>query len=157
MFFLSSISFPRIISAAADWMSTILPYMVWRPSAYLECMFEMCCTYAARWKYRIQKYRHFGTIAQICRAISSELRQGGHHVGHWPTFLVATSYYVTSCARHIYNIYYKLTWTMADDRNRWRTELACVAGLTSWIWLPIVITIKTTLLAQKCAFLPPSL
>ena len=26
---LSSIFFPRLISEAADWMSTILPYMVW--------------------------------------------------------------------------------------------------------------------------------
>jgi len=30
--------------------------------------------HAARWKYRTQKNRHFGTIAQLCRAISSELR-----------------------------------------------------------------------------------
>jgi len=36
--------FPRLISAAADWMSTILPHTyIW---------------------------------------------QGGHHIGHWPTFLV---------------------------------------------------------------------
>ena len=30
--------------------------------------------HAARWKYRTQKNRHFGTIAQLRRAISSELR-----------------------------------------------------------------------------------
>ena len=29
---------------------------------------------AARCKYRTQKNRHFGTIAQLCRAISSQLR-----------------------------------------------------------------------------------
>ena len=29
--------------AAADWMSTILPHMVW-PSANLKCRYEMCCT-----------------------------------------------------------------------------------------------------------------
>ena len=28
-FYLSSFSFPRLISAAVDWMSTILPHMVW--------------------------------------------------------------------------------------------------------------------------------
>ena len=28
-FFLSFFFFPRLISAAADWMSTILPHMVW--------------------------------------------------------------------------------------------------------------------------------
>ena len=39
-FFLSSIFYlffiPRLISAAADWMSTILPHMVWP-----ECEFRM--------------------------------------------------------------------------------------------------------------------
>jgi len=30
--------------------------------------------HAARWKYRMQKNRHFGTIAQLCRAISSEVK-----------------------------------------------------------------------------------
>jgi len=30
--------------------------------------------HAARWKYRTQKNRHFGTIAQVCRAVSSQLR-----------------------------------------------------------------------------------
>ena len=39
--------FPRLISAAAHWMSTIrLPYFhTWcGPSANLECRSEMCCT-----------------------------------------------------------------------------------------------------------------
>ena len=34
--------FPRLISAVADWMSTILPHMVW-PSVNLECRSEMWC------------------------------------------------------------------------------------------------------------------
>jgi len=42
-FYLSSSFFPRLISAAADWMSTILPHMVW-PYCDLECRSEMCCT-----------------------------------------------------------------------------------------------------------------
>ena len=33
-----------------------------------------CASNAAHWKYRTQKNHHFGTIAQLCRAISSELR-----------------------------------------------------------------------------------
>ena len=38
--------FPRLISAVADLMSTVLPHMMWpyRLSANLECMSEMCCT-----------------------------------------------------------------------------------------------------------------
>ena len=35
-FFLSSSIFPHLISAVGDWMSTILPHMVW-PYANLEC------------------------------------------------------------------------------------------------------------------------
>jgi len=69
---LSSIFFPRLISAAADWMSTVLPHMVW-PNANLECRSEMCCTRLAGNTGR-RKNRHFGTIAQVCRAMSSELR-----------------------------------------------------------------------------------
>ena len=41
-------------------------------SANLECMSEVCCTRLADNTGR--KDRHFGTIAQLCRAISSELR-----------------------------------------------------------------------------------
>ena len=68
-FFLSF--FPRLISAVGDWMSTILPHM---------CEFRMHVwklVHAARWKYRTQKWRknrHMGIIAQLCRAISSQLR-----------------------------------------------------------------------------------
>ena len=50
-FFLSF--FPRLISAIADWMSTILPHMVWH-----YCKFSMQVwnvLHAARWKYRMQK------------------------------------------------------------------------------------------------------
>ena len=66
------IFFPRLISAVADWMSAIFPHMV-RP----KCEFKMQVwnvLNAARWKYRTQKSRqgrHLGTIAQLCRAISS--------------------------------------------------------------------------------------
>ena len=65
-------SFPRLISAVGDWMSTLLPYMVWP-----KCEFRMHVSNvlnATRWKYRTQKNRQFGTIAQVCRAMSSQLR-----------------------------------------------------------------------------------
>ena len=49
LWFLFSSFFPRLISAAVDWMSTILPaHMVWPLiSANLKCMSEMCCTWLA--------------------------------------------------------------------------------------------------------------
>jgi len=68
IFFLSSIFFPHLISAAADWTSTILPHMLW-PSANLECRSEMCCT----WLAGNTGHKKIA-IAQLCRAISSELR-----------------------------------------------------------------------------------
>jgi len=75
-FLLSSSFFPRLISAVADWMSAILPHMVWRLSANFRCRSETCCTWLsgnARRK-KVAKKRHMGIIAQLCRAISLQLR-----------------------------------------------------------------------------------
>ena len=74
-FFLSSIFFfffiRRLISAATDWMSTIHLH-----SANLECRSEMCCTRLAAntGRKKVAENRHLGTIAQLCRAISSQIR-----------------------------------------------------------------------------------
>jgi len=54
--------FPRPISAVGDWMSIILPHVVWP-----QCEFRMHvwnALYAARWKYRTQEmdtYRNSDT------------------------------------------------------------------------------------------------
>jgi len=65
--------FPRLISAAADWMSTTHGVALVRIyNAGLKC--------AARGSLQMQdpkkvpKNRHLGTIAQLCWAISSQLR-----------------------------------------------------------------------------------
>jgi len=74
-FYLLSSFFPRLISAVADWMSTILLHMVWP-----WCEFRMHVwnvLHAAHWKYRMHKWHKkspSGTIAQLCLAISSQLR-----------------------------------------------------------------------------------
>jgi len=70
--FYLSIFFPRLISAAGDWMSTILPHMVWPYCKFTMNVWNV--RHAARCKYRTQKNRHFGTTAQLCRALSSQLR-----------------------------------------------------------------------------------
>jgi len=74
-FLLLSFLFPRLISAVADWMSTILPHMVCL-SASLRCRSETCCTRLAKntGRKKSPKIRHLGTVAQLCRAISSQLR-----------------------------------------------------------------------------------
>ena len=75
--FLSFFFFPRLISAVGDWMSSILPYFhTWRG---LSANWNACLKCAARGSLQIQdaKNRHFGTIAQLCRAVSSQLRNVG--------------------------------------------------------------------------------
>ena len=72
---LSIFFIPRLILAATGWMSTILWHMVWP-----WCEFRMQVwnvLHAARCKYRTQQWcknRHLCTSAQLCRAISSQLR-----------------------------------------------------------------------------------
>ena len=55
-----------------------LPYFdTWRgPSANLECRSEMCCSRLAAntGRKKVDKNRHLCTIAQLCQAISSQLR-----------------------------------------------------------------------------------
>jgi len=75
-YLLSSFFFiPRLISAAADWMSTIFPHMAWP-----QCEFRMQVwnvLHAARWKYRMQKWCKKSPSAHhrtICLAISLQLR-----------------------------------------------------------------------------------
>jgi len=68
--------FPRLISEAAGWMSTIY-FDTWcGPSANLECRSKRCCTRLAAnaGPRKVAKNRHLGTIPQLCRAISSQLR-----------------------------------------------------------------------------------
>jgi len=66
---------PRLISAVADWMSAILPHMVW---PYCEFRMQVWnVLHAARWnkvRKKSPKIGNLGTIAQLCRAISSQLR-----------------------------------------------------------------------------------
>ena len=72
----SSSFFPRLISAAPQ--IGCLPYShTWCGlSANLRCRSETCCTRLAEntGRKKVAKNHHLGTIAQICRAISLQLR-----------------------------------------------------------------------------------
>ena len=72
-FYLSSFFFPRLISAVRDWMSTVLPT---HSVALVRIMHVCTMKCAARGSLKIQdaKNRHFGTIGQLCRAVSSQMR-----------------------------------------------------------------------------------
>jgi len=67
--------FPHLISAVAEWMSTILRHIRWS-YANLACRSETCCTRLAgnAGPKNSPKNHHLDTITQLCRAISSQLR-----------------------------------------------------------------------------------
>jgi len=98
----SSPFFPRIISAVAEWMS--LPYFyTWCGlSANLECRSEMCYTRLAgnTWRKNAAKNRHLGTIAQLCRAVSSQLR----HLSTMGKNYLLSSNTSSTCPRNIVNL-----------------------------------------------------
>jgi len=72
------LSFFYLVSMAANWMSTNVPYFhTWCGlSTNLECKSETCCTQLPgnAGRKKSPKIRHMGTNAQLCRAISSPLR-----------------------------------------------------------------------------------
>jgi len=72
LWFLLSTFFPRLFSAVAHWMSTTLPHMMW---PYREFRMQVWnVRHTARWKYRMQKYRHLRTITECCQTVCSQLR-----------------------------------------------------------------------------------
>ena len=72
-FFLSS--FFLRLSVVAGWMSAIYLHTWCGLSANLRCRSETCCTRLAENTgcKKVAKNRHLGTIAQLCRAMSSQL------------------------------------------------------------------------------------
>ena len=72
-FFYLLISFPRLISAAADWTSTILLHMAWPLCEFRMQVWNVLLA-ANTGRKKVAKNRHLGTIPQLCRAISSQLR-----------------------------------------------------------------------------------
>jgi len=72
--------FPCLISAVGDWMSTILPHHNFHTwcglSANLEYRSEMYCVWLAEntGRKNVANNCYLGTIAELCRAISSQLR-----------------------------------------------------------------------------------
>jgi len=120
--------FPRLFSAVRDSMYTVLPHMVWP-----QCEFRMCCTWFAEItghkKYAKNCYLH--TIAQLCRAISSQLR----HVSTVGKKLVKQQYLF-----HMSSQYGELRRTNGRDRLvslghpskfQWVSCLGFITALTS--------------------------
>jgi len=71
-FFFFFLFFPCLISVVGDWMSTILLHMVWPYSKFrMHVLNELAGNAGPK---KSPQIRHLGTIAQLCPAISSQLR-----------------------------------------------------------------------------------
>ena len=71
-FFFLLLFFSCVFSAVTDWMSTILPHMMW-----LYCAFRMQVwnvLHAARWKYRTQKIAICAPLHNFVGPVSLQLR-----------------------------------------------------------------------------------
>jgi len=108
-FFFLFLFFPRLISAVTD---ACLPYFdTWcGPSANLECRSEMCCAWLAgnAGTKSLPNNRHLGTIAQLCRAISSQLRY---------VLTIGKELVKQQCLLHMSSQYGELRPTSGRDRS----------------------------------------
>jgi len=130
-FFLLSSFFTRLISAVADWMSTIY-FNIWCGlSANLGCLSETCCTRLAAniGRKKSPKIRHLGTIAQFCRAISLQVR----HVSTIGKNLLSSNVSPT-CPHNVVNfgplaaeIFWRV-WGTPANFNRFRVFAALLHG-----------------------------
>jgi len=135
IFYLLSFFIPRLISAAAGWMSTILPHMVWPYNANLERRSEMCCTRLTGntgCKNDAKKNRHLRTIAQLCRAISSQLR----HASTIGKNLLSSNISIT-CPYNTVNVgplaadIFSLVWGIPANFNGFRVLAALLHSQTA--------------------------
>ena len=124
--FFLSFFIPRIISTAADWMSSLPYFHTWcGPSVNLECRSEICCMQLAgnTGRKNDAKNCHLRTIAQLCRALSSQLR----HVSTIGKNLLSSNISPT-CTHNMVN----LGLLAAEIVSLvWGTQLIST-GFTSW-------------------------
>ena len=112
-FYLLSSFFPRLISAAVNWMYCLPYFHTWCGlSANWRCRSETCCTRLAgnAERKKVAKNRHLSTIAQLYqlyRAMSSQLR----HLSTIGKKLVKQQYLL-----HMSSQYGKLQATNGCDR-----------------------------------------
>ena len=82
---LLSSSFFRLISAVANWMSAILPHMVWPWGEFKMQVWNVL--HAARWKHRTQKSRQKSSSA--------------HHRTILSGYIFATEARIDNCKKHL--------------------------------------------------------
>jgi len=124
---------PRPISAVGDWISTILPLIWCGLGANLECRSETCSALLAEntGRKKVAKNRHLGTIAQPCRAVSSQLR---HISTIWKKNLLSSNISST-CPHNMVNFgplaaeIVSLVWGTPSNFNGFRVLAALLHGI----------------------------
>ena len=129
LFFLLFYSSPNLSRRRLDVCHTSTQW--YGLSANLECRSEMCCTWLAENTVRKNdaKNRHLGTIPQLCRAISSQLR----HVSTIGKNLLSSNISST-CPHNMMNFgplaaeIVSLVWGIPANFNRFRVSAALLHG-----------------------------
>ena len=146
----SSSFFPRLISAAADWMSAILPHMSLqygelRPTSGSDrltslghpCKFQLVSRLGS-----VTAWHPVVGVSQTLRRWTegaTDIRQGDHHVGHWPTSLVLS---ISRWAmRHGYGQYMALATALSALRRPLLFAQTLVSAILCSICMSVFIMV----------------
>jgi len=114
------LSFPHLISAAADWMSTILLHMVWP-----YCKFRMKVwnvLHAARWKCRTQKIAKNSPSGHHCTTLSSYIFTTEVCIDNWKNLLKSSMSF--TCSYNMVNF--------GSSVGKFGTPQQISVGFASW-------------------------
>ena len=124
--------FPRLISAAADWMSAILPHMVWP-----QCEFKMQVwnlLQAGRWKHRTQKSRQKSPSGHHRTTLSGYIFATKAHIDNRKKNLLSSNISST-CPHNMVNFgplvaeIVSLVWGTPPNFNWFRVLAALLHGM----------------------------
>jgi len=136
--------FPHLITAVADWMSTILWHIMWPQGEFRMHFWNVLHT--AHWKYRTQKLRknrHLHTITQLCLEIISSQRR---HVSTIEKNLSNTNTGTSSTCHH--NML-NLSPLMAEICWRVLAPQQISTGFASWLrYCTDIAQLKSTKLCR---------
>ena len=133
LWFLSSIFFYFLVSSQRPQIGCLPYFYTWRgPSANFECRSEMCCSRLAAntGRENVAKNRHLGTIAQLRRAMSSQLR----HISTIGKNLLSSNTFFT-CLYNMVNFgplvaeILSLVWGTPANFNGFRILAALLHGI----------------------------
>jgi len=119
--------FPRLISAVADWMSAILPHMMW---PYCEFRMQVWnVLHVARWKYRTQRSRQKSPSVHHRTALSGYIFATKARIDNWKKNLLSSN---TSCTPHALTIWRTSVHERLRSIDQFGAPLQISPGFASW-------------------------